>query len=477
MPRAIVNFGRNVRFSPRIVATPADAAGVLACLDQYRGRNVRAIGRLHSWSEAPCGDDVVLDLRRLDQVQVGVAADGTPYADIQAGCTVDAALAYVGAHGDFTLPVHGIVGRQTIAGAIATATHGAGRPSMSHYVHAVSVAGYDPLTGRARLFEWNDGDALRAARCSLGCLGVVVSVRMRLVRDYLVEERNRWFDRLADVISQEREYPRQQFYLVPWSWRWYAQLRRELPWDGQRPGAIAVAWQRAFRMMGVDLLLNGMVRTLAVAPGTGVVTRWFFRRAFTAIAREGMGMTDRSAAVFKMRHHLYRHIEMELFVPAHHVHDAAAFVEWALRTCGGEAPVDPPALRAIGPATLARVRDLRGTYVHGYPITFRRVLRDDAMLSMTSGRHEAWYAISLLGYQLDHEPFLRVAQALARAMAPAYGARPHWGKLCPLEQDEVEALYPELPRFRAHCAAVDREAAFVNAFGRRTLGLNPSMPR
>ena len=37
--------------------------------------------------------------------------------------------------------------------------------------------------------------------------------------DYLIEENTRWFERIDDVLEQEREYPRQQFYLVPWSWR------------------------------------------------------------------------------------------------------------------------------------------------------------------------------------------------------------------------------------------------------------------
>ena len=37
-----------------------------------------------------------------------------------------------------------------------------------------------------------------------------------------------------------------------------------------------------------------------------------------------------------MRHHLYRHVEDELFVPASDLADAVTYLEWVLRCCGGD---------------------------------------------------------------------------------------------------------------------------------------------
>src|SRR5687768_14443125 len=110
------NFGRNVRFEPAVFLVPSNKNDVLACLEQHRGRRIRAVGSLHSWSEAPVCDGVVLDLRRLDNVAVGSGDGDHVYADIEAGCTIDRVLAYLKAHGGFTLPVYGIIGKQTIAG-------------------------------------------------------------------------------------------------------------------------------------------------------------------------------------------------------------------------------------------------------------------------------------------------------------------------------------------------------------------------
>jgi FAD/FMN-containing dehydrogenase len=465
------NFGRNVRFDPQHLLVPTDNNAVLVYLEQFRGHRIRAVGRLHSWSAAAVSQGVTMDLRHLDDMALQVRKDGSVHVDVGAGCTVDSVLSFLGSQG-YTLPTCSIVGKQTIAGAVATATHGAGRSSLSHYVTAMSVAAYGP-DGKPRIYDWEDGGELRAARCGLGCTGIVLSVRMRVEPSYLIEERTQWFDRVDQVVSQAGEYPRQQFYLVPWKWRWYAQLRRPVaPGPGAHAG-VAVHLHRALRSVGVDIIMNGAVRLLAGKLRSGEAVKRFYRRAFPLLARSDMHVIDDAGQILMMRHDLYRHVEMELFVPARHLTHAAAFVEWVLRWCGGEsAPMpDDLLLDDFGANVPAQIELLKSTYVHDYPITFREVLRDDTLISMTSGDESpAWYAISLITYQRDTAGFLTMAAFTAAAMASAYRARPHWGKICPLDTQTIAALYPALPQFRAHCASVDPEQVFVNDFAHRTLG-------
>lgn len=467
------NFGRNVRFEPARVLTPADRNGVLACLDQWRGGAIRAFGGLHSWSQTAVAAFTALDLRHLDKVAIQTLDDGTLCVEIEGGCTIDAVLDYLRPYG-YTLPTYGIIGKQTIAGAIATATHGSGPSSLSHYPLRVSVAAYNPRDGRARVYEWDGGDALLAARCALGCAGIVLSVRMPIVPDDLIDERLQWFERLDQVLDCERENPRQQFYLIPWSWTWLAQLRRPVePGSGGRPGVSALLDRVFFRFLGVDVVMNGVVRLLAGYAHTPAGIRAFYRRVFPVITGPGKRVIDRSHHLLRMRHDLYRHVEMELFVPAPHLRRAIQLVEWVLRWCGGESPAMPDGLADddFGRDVAAEARALSGSYVHDYPITIRRVLADDTLISMTGGGEAGpWYAVSLITYQRDRAPFLRIAGFLAAAMASAYGARPHWGKICPLGTADLAALYPALPRFRAHCASVDPHQVFVNDFARRALG-------
>ena len=475
-----MNFGQNVSFQPLQLLSPRSEEEILNCLDECRslGRHVRAIGSLHSWSEAAVGDGMVLDLRNLNTIALTLRADGTTHADIGAGCTIDAALDYLHQHGGFTLPTYGMFGGQTVGGAISTATHGAGHSSLSHYVIAVRVAAYDSHTGRARIYQWESGDELMAARCALGCMGVLVSVRFQVEPDYLVEERTQWYSRIEDVLMHEADYPRQQFYLIPWSWRWFAQHRREIAREtGGVPGSGAAA-QRLLRRAGVDVLLNGTVRMLSGTLEWPNAVRSLYRRTFPLIARSGTVVVDHARDILMMRHDFYTHVEMELFVPARVVAPAAACLEWVLRLCGGESLPVPGMLSShLGSDALEEIGALRGKYVHDHAITVRRVLRDDAMMSMTSGdREDVWYAMSLVTYQRDTVPFGRMARFLARTMRTAFGARPHWGKLFPLDSQEIAPLYPALPRFRACCAEVDPARVFVNDFARRVLGFQDPAP-
>jgi FAD/FMN-containing dehydrogenase len=466
------NFGGNVEFDPSRLVTPRDRAAVVAHLEACRGRGVRAIGSLHSWSEVAATQGVVFDLKNLTGIELHTDDDGRPWVEVEAGCTVDALLEYLRRLGDYTLPVYGIIGKQRIAGAISTATHGSGRSSMSHYVTRMSVAAFDSQTGHARVYNWAEGEDLRAARCGAGCVGIVLSVGLPVEPEYLLEERTVLFDRIESVLECEREYPRQQFYLIPWSWKWLAQLRRPVgPPPATAPGGRTLL-RRWFTFLKVDVALHGVVRLLAGYLCWPTAIRWFYRSVVPRSARAGT-IVDRSRNILQMRHDLYTHVEMELLVPADHVAHAAALVEWVLRCCGGEVPDLPAALSGdrFGFDVIHEIKPLRGCYVHDYLVTFRQVLADDTLISMTGGTDVAiWYAISFISYQRDRRPFLRMARFLAASMASAYRARPHWGKICPLDADEIARLYPTLARFRTHCETVDPRGVFVNDFARLRLG-------
>ena len=64
------NFGRNQVLRPSAAYTPSDEQEVLQILNRHSGQRIRAVGRLHSWSETVLNDDVLLDLRRLNDVQL-----------------------------------------------------------------------------------------------------------------------------------------------------------------------------------------------------------------------------------------------------------------------------------------------------------------------------------------------------------------------------------------------------------------------
>lgn len=445
----IRNFGRNLEFSPRQVHTPAGEQELLEILRQNRGRNIRAIGRLHSWSQAPVAEDVLLDLRLLDTVRVEQRG-GEAWAVIGAGCQIKRILAELDRHG-LTMPALGLISEQTIAGAAATGTHGSGRHSISHYLDEVRIASYD-AAGEPKIRVLNQGDELRAARCSLGCLGIVISVAFRCRPQYRLEEHFREYDRLEDVLAAEVDYPLTQFYLVPWRWKWMAQHRRE----SAAPRSWLAPLYRWYWFLWIDVTLHLnvllLVRWLRIPALVKLFYRWIVPLAIIRPWR----VVDRSQDMLIMEHELFRHLEMELFVRRSQLPAAMGYVEQVLRHFGGDAASFP----------LPLGEETAGRYVHHYAICIRKVLSDDALISMTSGCDEPHYAISLITYARPSERagFLACMDFLAHQMATLFGAKPHWGKHCPLDSAELARLYPQLPRFAEICRAHDPAGVFRNGW-------------
>ncbi len=466
--RSFTNFGGNQAFKPNNAFTPRSEAELLNVLRSCRGRRIRTIGRLHSWSEAPVADDVLLDLRHFQDVRLE-RRGGRPWVTAGAGCQIKQLLAVLSRHAAATLPSLGLITEQTIAGAISTGTHGSGRPSMSHFMDEVRIATYDPTTGEPVIRTINGGDELRAARCSLGALGVIVSVGFWPRPRYFVEECFREYDGLEGVLAKEDEFPLQQFYLMPWSWRYFAQHRRETT---QPRGRWATLYRLYFFLqfdIGLHLLVTLAARTLR----SPRLVRFLFREVAPRLVIQNWTVIDDSQKMLVMEHELFRHIECEMFVPRSRLAEAIDLVVPLLKYFDGDREAiggnTRQHLKSVG--ALRQIDGRCGNYTHHYPICIRRVLPDDTLISMTSDTAEPYYALSFISYARpdDRHGFFAFAEVLSRALGGLFDARPHWGKICPLTAVEAARLYPQLPQFLEICRQFDPQGVFRNAWLDRTL--------
>jgi hypothetical protein len=337
------------------------------------------------------------------------------------------------------------------------------------------VAAYDRESGRARIFEWEQGAELRAARCAVGCMGIILSVTLRCVPKYMVAETVRRHATIDDVLAREEAYPLQQFILVPHLWSFFAFHRRAAgsgPRARRTPGALLY---RAYNRVVGDVAFHLLVRGIAAPLATPAAVRAFYRHAFRWFLLRGPTVVDQSHHVLTLRHDLFRHLEMEVFLPARHVRAATAVVRDVVAAFAGDpgpAPEGTSAvLRAAG--VLEALERHRGTYAHHYPLFFRRVLPDDTLVSMASGSEAPYYTISFFTYQAPHRraPFFAMADYLAHVLSRCFDARLHWGKYIPLAHHELARLYPSLGEFRELCDGVDPGGVFRNAYTSRVLGL------
>jgi FAD/FMN-containing dehydrogenase len=443
MAKPIVNFGGNISFLPQFHEEPRDEAELFEVLRRHAGRKVRVYASLHAWNRVAVCDEVAINLRRLNTVHIRTDVE-SPSVVVGGGCTIDRLLGELNQQG-WTLPSVGLITQQTVAGATSTGTHGSGRHSLSHYIQSARIATYD-ASGKPVIREVDSGAELLAARCGLGSLGVALSVELPIRKQYHVEEHFCRYDSLDAVLAAENEFPIQQFFLVPWHGGFFAQHRREV----DAPRSRLAGLYRLYWALGMDRGLHLLILALArLLPDR--CTPIVFRHVIPSLVPRNWRVVDRSDRQLTMRHHLFRHIETEMFVTRSRLPEMIEFTNWLLAFAAGEAARDDGRwTAAIDAAGLSEECDrLASRYRHHYPICIRKVLPDDTLVSMASGGDEPWYAVSFISYgHADRrDGFFQCADLLVRLTGELFDARPHWGKYCQLPIPQVERLYPRLPEF------------------------------
>jgi len=453
------NFGHNISLAPTNTYVPTSEAEVLTILSKHRGERIQAVGRLHSWSGAIQATGVVIDLRKLNEVRIEVR-DGESWAIIASGCQLKRAVFELDKAG-LTLPTLGLIDEQSIAGAAATGTHGSGRHSISHYIDEIRIAIYDTQTSEPTIRTIQSGPELLAARCSLGCLGVVLSVVIRCRNQYRIEQHFRLAKDLSSVLESETEYPIQQFYLLPFRWDYLVQHRKET----DRSTSILTWVHRFYWFTTVDLGLHIILIFFRRWLRSNTLIKWFYHVGIPLTVIRNWKVVDQSQHLLTMKHDLFRHIEIEVFVLRRDLASALQFAESLLRFVAG----DPTAIsgemwtRLDSHDLATKVRSC-ATYVHHYPICVRKVLGDATLISMASGEGEEYYAISFISY--DHPDrragFFAFAELLCKTTTQLFDARPHWGKVCPIDSRSADHLYPRLGEFRSTRDDFDPNHVFTN---------------
>ncbi len=174
----ISNFAGTWRaFGPE-VSQPASVEELVALVRRAAdaGREVRIVGQRHSYNDIFYSRTAMISIAQLNRIR-GLDPDAGTFT-CEAGITIDDVCAYLDQRG-YALRYCGNHGQQTLAGALATGTHGYGRDGglISELVTAMTVLGPD-----GRLFHTSAEQDLRALRLGLGTLGVIVEVTLAVTR-------------------------------------------------------------------------------------------------------------------------------------------------------------------------------------------------------------------------------------------------------------------------------------------------------
>ncbi len=473
LSRTITNFGGEVRFRPKELLQPATDGEVLSILEKHAGGKVRAIGSLHSWNKGMETPDALIDLGKMDKISVTDDGRG-PIVEAGGGCTLQSLVDALSERG-LAMPTLGAIKRQTIAGALSTATHGSGRRSISAYMEELRLAAYD-AEGKPAVFTYREGDpALEAARCAVGCMGVVLSARFRALPEFWVEERGAFYGSIQEALAQEKAFPLQQMILIPYDWRYFSFRRRETEDHGN---PLSRAFWKAYDYLvfevGTHLMLKATLFLSSLLDSRKLIPAFYERIVPSFLSGRRYVNPSADALTLHTSHHYYfRHLEMELFIPEREMPRADSLIR-AITSSFADASYEPDA-QAVSSMKEAgvyeRVLALRGTYQHHYPIFFRCLHEDPALISMSSGGKR--YSASFFTYLAPEKraDYYRYAQVMAETLSNVCDARLHWGKYFPLDAQDTALHYPQLDSFRAVCRSVDPEGVFRNGFTEKALGL------
>lgn len=420
------NWSGEQTCSPAEMVRPRSTEEVAAAVRRAAeaGRVVRVAGAGHSFSDAVLTDGVLLSLDAMDRV---VWADpGGRRVRVQAGIRLRALSERLAGFG-LALENMGDVDAQSIAGATATGTHGSGVElrNLSAAIEAVQL-----VAGDGTVRELDGGDALLAARVSVGALGVITELTLRCVPAYVMRgvdapgSLGDVLERLDELAEGSRHF---EFYAFPHSETVLTRTNAVVTAPARPPGAV--------RRWTEDVLLtnHGLHAACGIARRRPALIPTI-SRAMTGALSERVRI-DRSDRIFVSPRRV-RFTEMEQAFP---------------RTAAADA------LRAI----LDEVR--RHPVI--FPIEVRFVAPDDALLSPAGGRETVYIAThNYVG--MPWEPYFRAVAAIGAE----HGARPHWGKRHFHTAATLAPLYPEWERFAAVRAELDPAGRFTNAYVERVLG-------
>ncbi|MEA2409449.1 MAG: L-gulono,4-lactone dehydrogenase [Thermoleophilaceae bacterium] len=411
------------------VCTPAERVeprseeALIEAVAHAPGR-VRVAGSGHSFSDIALTDGLQVSLAHFDRV---LDFDGEGLVRVQGGIWLHE-LGIELARRRLAMENLGDVDAQTLAGALATGTHGTGVGfrNLSSRVEGMRLVTADGV------HDVSDRDDLRAAKVSLGALGVATEIQLRCQPLYTLrrtDERKPLSETLDNLQDLATERERFEFFAFPYA-RWALWRTTEQTDDAPKPpGAIE-------RFVNDIVLENGVFGALCRVGRAlpGLIPP--IDRLLGRLAGGGVRI-DRSARIYA-NPRLVHFTEMEYALP-----------------------------RAAGAEAVRGVFDLveRERLPVLFPLEVRFGAPDDAFLSPGAGRDSCYVAVHM--YRgMDFEPYFRAVEEIMRG----YEGRPHWGKRHFRTAAELSGLYPDWGRFQVVRDRLDPRRAFANDYTDRVLG-------
>jgi len=430
------NWSGSVQARPRQIVRPNTIDELAKLLGSYSagGRHLRVVGAGHSFTPLVESNDILLSLDRMQGVEEVDREEMT--VTVLGGTRLKELGEQLHMFG-LAQENLGDIDLQTIAGAISTGTHGTGTRFGSI---STQVVGLTLVTAAGDVLECSperDPDLFKAAQVSLGTLGVIAKVKLRVVpakRLQLRSERAQLRDCLNNLERYKQENSHFTFFWLP-----YTDTVRVKFMNETKAEATESKWWGTFNDIVVD---NGVTWLLSeccrMVPAWSAAISNISARIITPVNK-----VDYSQRLFAMTL-LVRVQAMEYMIPVDSF-----------------------------PKVMAEIKECieRERFAVHVPIECRFVHSDDIWLSPAYQRESASVAVHMYKGMPYQEYFQQMEEIFRR-----YQGRPHWGKMHAQDAASLAKLYPHWYDFQRVRAMLDPQGMFLNEYMRTLFDVDETVP-
>jgi xylitol oxidase len=411
------NWAGNHTYRAPVIAHPASTEELQELV--LRADRVRALGSRHSFNDIA---DTRGTLAVLDRVAEDITVDPLNMTvTVGAGTRYGTLAAELNRRG-YALHNLASLPHISVAGAVATATHGSGDANGNL---ATAVAGLEMVTADGNIFSAREGDAnFEGMVVGLGALGIVTRLTLKIEPTFevsqTVHEGLHW-DQVLENFDAVTASAYSVSLFTDWSGTTVQQAWLKSRTGDLRPGGpsseffgAVPATQARHPLPGVSG--SNCTQQLGV-PGPWSDRLAHFRMEFTPSKGD--------------------ELQSEYLIPREHATDA-------IRTMRKLSDVVTPLL-LVG--------------------EIRTVAADGLWLSPNYGRD----GIGLHFTWRQDQPAVQAVLPLLEAELAPFAARPHWGKVFDARAAAIRPLYPRMDDFIALADGMDPNGKFRNDFLNRTV--------
>ncbi|HEY8596760.1 MAG TPA: FAD-binding protein [Devosiaceae bacterium] len=409
MSGQLQNWAGNIAFAARAVHTPGSVPELQEIV--RKTERLRPFGSRHSFNRIADTTGDLVSTRRLDRI-IGIDQQARTVT-IEGGVTYGQLCPAIEAHG-LALRNLASLPHISVAGAVATATHGSGVANQSL---ASAVSRLRIVTASGDLLTLSRGDPdFDGAVVSLGALGIVAELTLDLVPSFTI---------------------RQHMYL-------------DLPlaaamadFDAIMSSGYSVSMFTSWRAETVDKLLVKSLGNVPVHSAEAFGAKPADRKHHLIPGLDPTPCTEQMG-IEGPWHERLAHFRMD-FTPS----------------AGDELQSEYFISRSDAAQAIAALHDIQHVFSPVLAISeIRTIAADELWMSPLNGRDAVAFHFT---WRPDWDAVRKVLPLIERQLAP-YEPTPHWGKLFEMAPGDIAARYLRLPAFRALVSRHDPGGKFRNMF-------------